>query len=202
VAPFTFRPLRTLDALYRFVGGMTGLQDFALESAIQPVHDVSRMAALSGGISPAFGYVAAGGVDVHAGAGSIRTTADPYSIAGDFNVLDEAAAAWLIAVFGTTDSSANHSTASISYSYPVIPNAFGGQEVVCGFFPNIVAETVSGNFSIGDAAKDSQQAPLPLFLPRGGTLNFLSVAQIGAVETALTAVLWVGAVGTTPPGMA
>lgn len=79
MAKFSARPLGTLERIYRFVGGLRGVDDVELAGAIQLVHDVSDQAAMlrSLDLFPGAPWVMWQDVHVHAGAGTIYSEFTP-----------------------------------------------------------------------------------------------------------------------------
>jgi len=200
---FEARPLRYLDALYKMVGGLSGPNTFAVESAIQPVHDVSRIAQIGSGFSDQLGYFVAGVTDVHSGAGAIRASLDPYDQVDARGFPRADSGVWLISAFGTCSSSANFVTAGVAITYPTIPDAFAGQQILTHIFPDALLAVTTTPVLIGDLARVTEHNPVsPLFIPDGSTLDFLTQAVTGANTINLHALMWAGARGALPPGLA
>jgi len=202
-ARFEGRPLRFLDALYRVVGGLTGPKEFAVEAAIQPVHDVSRQAQIASGFSEELGYFVRGVTDVHVGAGAIRQSLDPWDQVDSRNFERATAGVWLISAFGSCSSSANFVTAGLAITYPTIPDAFAAEQILTHIFPDALLAVTSTPVLIGDLARVAEHNPVsPLFIPDGSMLDFLTQAVTGANTIRLNALLWAGARGALPPGLA
>lgn len=200
--PFTARVFKSLEATYRFVGGLTGLSNFSLGSAIQPVHDLAREAAMGSGLSQEMGYFVAGQTDSHAGAGQIRATVDPFDQADDRQIGRELVSIWLITGWAQCTVSANYVTASIMLRYPTIPDGFAAQSVLTHLLPDIMTEGIAGVFSCGDLARPAEQVLLPIRMPDGTTIRTTTQAVTGANEIGIFALCWAGAKDSLPPGVA
>jgi len=204
---FLKRPLKVLDFIYDFVGGFAGLGEFADESAIQPVHDVSReseLGAALGGVSR-MGYTLVTATDVHVATGFIRTTADPYNAFDNLAIPRNKGSIWVCGAFGTCDDSTDFTSYAVSVTWPTFVGHSAGQEQLIAFGNDAIQDVVgAGLFSVGDLARSNIHAsPFPLFVPQGGILNFASESDTaGTVTIRYGVVLWAGPSGARPPGFA
>jgi len=202
---FTGQPLKALDRLYRFPGG-SDIRSFETDSAIQPVHDVSREAELASGLSGEFGYYIQSVEMAHAGAGSLFGTIDPWAQA-DVRARERASVAvWVVSMFGTADVVARFVTGLAALSYPLLPDTFPLAAAVSDMllYQWDSASDASRSGGIGmltDVATSAQRAQMPIYVPDGGIIQVSSEAQTGAVDIAISGLFWAGAFGVTPPGM-
>jgi len=208
---FNKQPLRLLDALYGFIGGQRGPTEFALESSIQPVHDLSRAAALTG-LGTRSGYWLAQADMAHTGAGTIAKLLPVYDTdpAGFTNnngwpePLPSDLRVWVLDVYGQlsgTDSLFGEAECEISMPNAMVGPADGttidANDLLIATFDN---GTVFGNLTLDGG--NSLQAQLPVRIEPGQTLNFRSTQEgSGSMTCQMRALLWVGVLGATPAGM-
>jgi hypothetical protein len=214
MASFTNNPLRHLDSIYRFVGGMTGLRRFDLEAGITPVHDVSRNAALDG-VGLNAGFWLARAQQVHSGAGEISDSIPIYSgTAGNGypNPMPLDVQAWVLGGFGIlggTDSLFSEASIVVEHQ----DSEIGPSDLsTAGGEPQLIwhadtASTLQLNetqifFDGGPSNVINHPIPIIRGPTDGGGLRFQSAqAGAGAVTVTLFARMWLGRLGTTPPGM-
>jgi len=211
VAPFTKNPLKALDAIYRFVGGMSGLRNFALEAPIQPVYDVGRLAELAG-YGGRQGYWGMQADQVHVAAGEIVDALDPYSIGADGNrngwdlILSDDLRVWVLGCFAVRfgGTAGVFEAAAVQVVMPgemVGPTdtGTGVDQPILIWRGDVLNAFVD---SVDDATAPTNKFVLPIMVPPGGAVN-LSSQQTGAgtISIRVGCLLWVGAQGTTPPGL-
>ena len=205
MAKFKLNPLKWLDGLYDFVGGMSGLRDFCLEGSVQPVHDVSDMAMYATALGRNMGYWYIWTQQVHSGAGEIADTVNPFA-AGSAVVnnypatLDEGYRIWVIDGWGNVTANFNYAQLEVDDDTDML-----GPKDATGTQPNRLLRnwdnTTQGYLSMAAPSVGSINPPFqPVFLPHGGKLVFRS-ACTGAGTVNMLALIWVGKVGATPPGM-
>lgn len=219
MASFNRSPLRVVDRIYGFIGGLRGLVDFALGSSIQPVHDVSRESELGSGLGSELGYFTTQNRDSHVAAGEIRTTADPWAFAETMDRTERRELmVWLIyAGFLTDNNLARFFAQSLSIEYPLVVNILGS--------PNIQPQWLISNYKHvtgGSAAPEAGvllgaiaendtdtnfpkpiQVPLPFPVPDGSTIRRVSSQTgVGDIRIDSYELWWMGARGARPPGLA
>lgn len=203
MAKFSASPLKALDRIYRFVGGLRGLSEFELDGPIQPVHDIAREAELDSPIGLQ-GYFSITESQSHAGAGVLNDTYDPYASAPAFPGMEQSQGGiWVMAQHCTVGTGSFFVIANSSYVYPVLAGAFpASTEQLLFSFPDIVDQvTVGLPILCGDLARVTNQVTLPFFLPFGGSISINSEASDVTVIVS-TIVFWAGPLGTRPPGTA
>jgi len=208
-APFQRKALRVLDSIYKFVGGQTGPNQFALEASIQPVHDMSRMSELAG-LGAREGFWILQTAQSHAAGGELRDAINPY-IATAINAgwpaeLPDDLRVWVIDCFGYTASgTGNFALAEITLSYPAV--MVGPSDLAAVVNEQLLyrADTESaitvGNEMLTNDNGPVIQARLPRRVEPGSNLNFQTEAT-GVTTIRLCALLWVGQRGTYPAGLA
>lgn len=203
MARFSASPLKALDRIYRFVGGLVGLKDFELEGGIQPVHDLSRQSEIDSPVGLQ-GFFSILETDIHAGSGTINTTHDPYGLAPTIAGLGPTdLGIWVMSMGVTVSVLSAFTIANASYVFPALLGAFPTDlEQYLFSFPDAIDQVTSGEAPLcGDLARVTNQVPLPYFMPFGGSLNFNT--QVSAAATVITNVIcWGGPLGTRPPGTA
>jgi len=209
--PFTNKPLRALDWIYRFVGGMTGPKTVELSTSLQLVHDVSRLAQIGSGVGSFNGYFMRGGTDAHVAAGAILTSFDPYGLADTLGLERSGVGVWLCDVSAQmNDNVARFNNAAVSFAYPGVNDFFSStvpRQVLLANFEDAALE-VQVNVPLAGPIAAGNQAPLilarlPMFLPDGGTIH-QTTAQTGAgdIDIIVNCLLWMGAKGALPPNAA
>jgi len=211
VARFTKKPLRILDNLYQFIGGLAGLEEFELSGAIQPVHDVSREAELSG-FGQRQGYWTMTATQTHAGAGELLDVLNPYAQATDIgngwiNPLPTNWRIWIIDIWAYILSAgvAGFVEAQCDLAYPagmVGPNdnnAFVQRQLL--YHADTASSLTGGTETMVFASgQPSIIAQLPRRIELAQLVTFGSEASAAATIREM-ALLWVGEVGATPPGL-
>jgi len=205
VSKFSASPLKALDRIYRFVGGLSGLREFELEGPIQPVHDLSRQSELDPQLGVQ-GYFTVGQGQVHAGAGTLNGDYDPYA-AGVLPVAPGLEPAeigvWVMSALQFTDTAGTFVIGNQTYTFPTVAGAFQGgvEQLLFSFNDEIDIVATGGEMLCGDSARVTNQVPLPFFLPVGGTLTTQSEASAAATIRSIIT-YWAGPLGTRPPGIA
>jgi len=205
VAKFVGRPLKVLDLIYDFVGGWGGLGEFAEESAIQPVHDVARQAELGaalGGLGQ-FGFTMIRASHVHVGAGTIRTTADPYNAFSNLSVPRDQGSIWIMDVFGTSNAAADFKNAGCLVTWPIFSGFSNADVQPLAFFNTALGDVLANLLLLGRAEGAHQLSKFPLFVPDDSIISFGSEADgAGTVTITQTVLTWAGPAGARPPGVA
>jgi len=211
VSRFTKKPLRILDNLYEFVGGLAGLSEFELSGAIQPVHDLSREAELAG-FGQREGYWTVATSQVHAGAGELTDALTPYAQGTDLgngwiNPLPANWRIWVIDLWAyiVSAGAANLTAVQVVLSYPVQMVGPNDNNVVANerlLFHADTASSIQGgtNTMIRQAGEPSIVAQLPARIELAQNISFQSEAS-GACTINQFALIWVGEKGTYPAGM-
>ena len=202
---FTANPLKALDAIYQFVEGLTGLREFQLEGSIIPVHDLSREAEIGSGLSQAIGYFIEGTLDVHAAAGVIRTTHDPWDQVDTQRGPNRRNnyAVWLMDVFGICTDQGNFLNASSVLSYPTIPDALAAEnKILAAFNTTVQTGTIAAEFNLEETVGVYLRGRMPVFIPDGSTIAMQTEAQTADNNITLNHLYWAGARNTLPPGVA
>lgn len=197
---FTGKPLGVLDNIYRFVGGLRGLSRFALRGAIQPVHDVSRQSELGSGLSQALGYFMGGANNVHAGAGSLFDTFDPYAQADFHGVPRGQVGVWAIDAMAFSTVSGGVDRISVGFQYPTIAGAVAGQTFGLREWDDDGAELTAGGIRPGRVAFGGAHpvARFPIFIPNGSVFQLHTDALIASTLSCFI-LFWAGAYGSRPP---
>lgn len=206
---FTKNPLKALDGIYRFLGGMSGLRRFALESEIQPVHDVSRLAELAG-FGGRQGYWLAQATQLHVAAGEIANSITPYastnSLNGWLNPLPSDLRVWVIDCFANriSGTASLFEAAAVVMVYPA--EMVGPSDAAAGLDQNVLLWRGDILNAFVDAVDDdtapAKKFAMPALLEPGQLLSLSSQqAGAGAIGIRVAALLWVGTAGTTPPGL-
>jgi len=213
VSSFKNRPLRVLDTIYQFIGGMTGLTRFSLKSGIQPVHDVSRESELAG-FGNRQGFWLSQGRQAHVAAGSQSDRIVVYNNTALNNnsgwqaPLPPDLRIWILGGFGTiSGTDANFAEAGISFEWP-------GQSVgPADTTPAQVEQLVFHSTSLTNLGAPSALIPTAGLMDRPFRMDFDTTQALdlvfrsrqtgaGAVTVQLSCIMWVGKTGTAPPGMA
>jgi len=217
MADFRSRSLSLLDRVYDFVGGTRGLSKFDLAGSVQPVSDLSRMAALGSrgqqGIDPGGGYLTLGVTDTHVASGAIRTANDVYALFtsisafADFNQggkFDHRL--WCIDAYAGTDSGDSGLFVSGAEGLE-FPATTPSREVLIRKWDDISVAPKSGGLE-GAAQYDSSAGSsvntgvipiMPRFLPPGAIWNtFSNLNDAGVFRHFM--LFWAGPLGATPPG--
>jgi hypothetical protein len=213
VAEFTRRPLQILDGIYRFVGGLRGVNTVDLSSDITLVHDVSRLAERNG-YGDNQGYLRwDGSIDVNGGpleAILIRDT-DVRPVLKYDNELYELwimrASAYqamslpsadLLTLFVGRD--ANSEPGGCPEGAIVLGTGGDESAPVCSW---ALADQVYTSDSSGNTRGAYSTDPTlfkPVRVPIGGFVGW-SWKTIGATEVFFTTWMWAGPLGSTPPGL-
>lgn len=205
---FLSRGVSILDRVYRFVGGQVFTDRFALRSAIQPVHDLSRMAELHSQLDAFGGLVWPAVTLEHAAADTRDGTYDPFGATQTIPAWPGNSAglevptdawAWLLAL-GVVHDVATDPVVNVSVAYP----AAGGSGLALDLpIARFGQPTRSFNASVADLVEFSDPPTLtrlPVPILNGGAVRVRSVsAAAGTSQTNL--VIWVGKTGTYPPGL-
>ena len=204
MAVFTGRVLKRLDSIWRFVGGVQGLSDMTLEGSIQPVEDLSRQAELGSGLGTSDGYFQRG-FTFGPTSGVTRNTLDPWTSVDAFEPQRGKASVWLLGCWAQHNTT-NVDLGGISLTMPgafVAPGLLSDNELLLAYwnaevpvgiasatvFP--MANRIPNN---GDGAQQGNMglyAPLPMYIPDGSTLNFMS-SQSGVGICSMSCLLWMG----------
>lgn len=202
--PFSAQVLKALDNKYRFIGGPAAPRAMDISGAITPVEDLSRASDIGSGVGLALGYGSVGTTDVHAGAGTIFTTHDPYDLVDTFAPVRAPYGVWLTDIMCNTSSSANFVDAGVSLSFPVLDGSFSADDdYLAAFFPDALIITVSsGRAFCGDADGDAIKFKQPVYMPDGTTIRMSTQAVTGAATIRQRCLIWAGAKGALPPGVA
>jgi len=213
MARFNARPLRVLDAIYNFVGGLGNLSQFGLEGQIQPVHDCSREAELASGLGRFGGFYTIVAKHAHTATGGITTTFNVYNPSGTHTFqnglsADELANMWVWvgkvwgAMVAGTPSSFDYAWGGVG-----TPPGMQGLESETGLttpaMPLIYLDGITSG-GAGENHLTSTVAPevLPVLVPKGGSLVLMSASNGGvtAITIEMSALVWIGPVGVMPPG--
>jgi len=209
VTLFSGRPLLALGRVYRFVGGVIGLQEVATDSRIQVVHDVGRMSELGSA-----GEIGRGGglwyitvATTHVGAARVQETVNVYAAGGarGYNPLADEWV-WYVSGMAKITVGANLDACLIGiHNQSSVSMAASSTEPGMLLLENW--ETAS------DTSIDGTSEPCipsvtarngPVLISRGesagaSSLRFVSDVS-GAATTTISALVWKGKVGTYPPG--
>ncbi len=211
MSEFTARPLRALDRIYRFVGGMVGPKRFASESEIQPVHDLSREAEIGSGIGGALGFYTRGPTDAHVGTGIIFGSFDPYEMADTHFDQRSRLGVWMMGAWCSTDAmgAVRFVNAGVAVALPEIPGTFGApfetNLLTHAWFDEIMEIPVNEGHAANQTEGSSralQYDGLPLYLPDGTIIHHRTEATTNVVEISIRILFWIGARGARPPGVA
>lgn len=207
---FSKQPLRLLDAIYGFIGGQTGPKEFAIESAIQPVHDLSRSAELAG-FGTREGYWVCEADQVHVAAGSITDAIDVYNPAvsshnarnGWIDGMPPDLRVWILDCWGVlagTDTLFNHAEIEVGTPADIVGISTGAAAGFDRLLWTGDTGTLGGNIFLAGAP--SKIAEMPVRLEPGELMTMISEqAGAGTVTVRLSAMMWVGVQGAAPPGL-
>lgn len=206
---FTTRNLRVIDRLFSFAAGDAAAPTlYDSVAPIQPVHDIGRMAELNSvETSPLTGGLASPNslTNTHGAADAQQSVLDPYFFTTPWMSSD----VWVWLMDAVLNSTADQlAMAHLSVTWPTITAA-----IVSGVNPIIswselmnVGTGLAGTQWVG--AEDpstglglARHTTLPMLLPRNCSISFRSISTGVAVMNAYP-ILWVGKVGTYPPGVA
>jgi len=209
--------LQTLDRIYNFPGGPGAPGEVQVETALQPVHDVSSIAAYASGSGLSSGWWLVSRALALPGPGA-GTTLASMSLTnetlwfGGFSFDQNSQEAWWMAAWAVVDSgsAANLTSMEMGLQSRVsevgVSNNPGAISRVL-FFANLVHDVdISGATSVGATGKSAnlEYAPSRIVNHTGPPNTFyFALAGSGAINTAnYNILIWVGAKGTTPPGVA
>jgi len=220
VARFTLAPLRLLDGLYRFVGGLKGESTMDLTSPIVRVHDLSREAELgtyngkeSAAISSANPFFTINVDNVHGGAGAVRLRIGVYANQDTGWALATwdppeplRETVWILHVGMNVDTAAMLTDAMVTNEF--LPKAGNGggadpQELV-GFVDTLAATTLTNGWfpCLDSNGNNYLPAPRPVMnkLDTDLPIEFCSVAAAaGVVDLFITCLRL--PTGVFPPGL-
>lgn len=198
MAFFTQRALRILDGIYRFVGGQTGPLSVDLQSPVSLVHDVGRQAERASGNGNVGGYISLQVVATHT---DIETENEAIAIPADLagtNFIAGLHELWIVGCYCRVSVLDAIDTAAMGLGWAAIPPDFPNSRVeLLQSFGSVNQELfVGGTFQVQPLLEYGIQ-------PR----NITDVARIDTQTVSLltctitmTALLWFGAKGATPPG--
>jgi len=219
VAEFRARVLGILDRIYRFTAAKTYTDQLDLSSPIQLVHDVHREAELGTGIGIYDGFVNLGSWGVnHPGGNTQRYVIDPYvSILAGASPVDPVKQyvaddidAWLMSFQVISDTS-NQPATAFRFGWIVDDmSPYATESMPVYFFEGngttANATNYAGTGTIALLQKEPCDTavpyitPLPFLFPHTGRVSIASVST-AACNVFVHALLWVGARGTSPPGV-
>jgi len=213
VARFNKRPLRLLDQIYDFIGGQRDLSDFALESAIQPVHDLGRQAERAGfGLRD--GYWMAQATQAHVAAGVVEDAVDIYAPIqannGWPNPIQDVddLRVWAISASAivTDGETPEFLQTQITLSMPagmVGPSDINTPAVIdlLLWWGDTIA-IVGVNSPVISSTGPTDQGVMPVRIEPGAFVSFGSEQTgAGSLTVSQTMLLWVGCAGCSPPGL-
>jgi len=199
---FANRPLRILDRIYDFLGGMSGLTDFHTDAGIQAVHDVSRQAEIETALGSELGFFINGVTQTHVGAEIERNTFDPYAQADTFNASRDEIGIWIVGAACRVDVGGSFVDAGVSVDLPTVPDAFAADmQVLVALFPDVMPLAIVANQPLcSDNARATIHTHLPFWLPQGSTVNLATESSANCIIR-LEVFMWAGAKGARPPGV-
>ena len=198
MADFRSRTLIVLDKLYDFVAQNTAPTRFDLAGRIQPVHDVSRAMELGTGT-----FFQINLTQTHAVADTQTNQASlAENIPAGYDLtVDEA---WLIDAYATSDT-ANLANCVLGFSRGIVsPLALGGEWFQTHKWDSAPYTLVVPNVPLVYSVGSDKMMRLPMWLgPQGtgGVLMNCRSTSTGALSISVSAILWIGPRGTSPPGM-
>lgn len=211
---FNARPLGVLERIYRFVGGLPdNIRSVELGLPIQRVHDVSREVELGSGFDRAEGWYLLRQRIVHSGATTERVTLNLYDFISPFEPFRaDQYTAWVMDVSFYHLLPGTISFISVALTLPdTYPGATAGpfaanpSNTRLIFFGNKTVQ-ISNDAAVGDSIAvipdntNPQHILFPIHTTSGSILLFRETST-EAMEGYTTILLWVGALGVTPPGM-
>lgn len=199
MARFLSQPLKVLDRIYNFVGGETQRSAFDIGAQVQPVHDVSREAERGAGT-----FFQISQTQTHVGADTQQNqTGLADNLPSGFD-LDEDEA-WLIDAFATSDT-ANIANCVLGFTRgTVVDLALAGRYFQTHKWDTAPYTLSAGYVPLVYSVGVAQMVRLPMWLgPQGtgGVLMNVRSTSTGALSVDVTAVMWIGPRGSTPPGLA
>lgn len=198
---FTRKPLGILDNIYRFVGGQTGPTSFAEEMAIQPVHDVSREAEIGTAQSAALGFFLEGFTLVHVGTGALFGADDAYARVFR-DLAPEEVDIWIIDALCTTSDQSDFATANAGITYPLLPGTFPAAITKLVRSWSVPQDTIFSG-GINPVQADNHPVMLPMYVPHGSQIGVRTTSDnAGTMTTQTFFLMWAGARGALPPGVA
>lgn len=206
---FSGRPLLALGRVYRFVGGVIGLQEVATDSRIQVVHDIGRMSELgsSGEVGRGGGLWYITVAHTFGAAGRDQESIDVYAAAGarGYNPLSDEWV-WYIAGMARITVGANLNSCLIAiHNRSSLSIAASGTEpglVLLDAFDEVAGTSLDGTDEPCIPSVNARQGPVQISRGEWAGLSGLRfVADVsGAATTSVSALIWKGKVGTYPPG--
>jgi len=209
VTQFTGRVLKRLDSIWRFVGGVQGFSDMNLAGSIQPVEDLSRQSELGSGLGASGGYFQRG-FTFGPVSGTTRNSLDPWTSVDDFEPQRVRASVWLLGCWAQHDTT-NVELGGISLTMPgsfIAPGLLSDNELLLAYFDSEIAVGIASATVFPMVAHENWSSTLqngvsslPMSIPDGSTLNFMGHAS-GVGTISLSCLMWMGAAGARPPGVA
>jgi len=207
VAGILQRVIQVLDRLYNFPGGTRGLAEFDLAGAIQPVHDLSRMADMGarGAEDNGYLYVSSNLANISGGAATTLDLVVPYTsfdasaAAQNFRSVDHRL--WLVDVYCTVDpTNAGNWTETIATIQIRNKMTQDGIQILQRWNADHFAP-ISGGLRPATIDQDfASQVQFPLFLPSESLLA-IGMVSTNDCESTVYTTWWAGPIGVSPPGM-
>lgn len=219
---FNAKPLGILDRLYRFVGGLTGVNKVALRSPIQLVHDVSREAEIARG----FYFMQSAEITVVSapatiGRSSLNLDTEIFGNVGPETRLAELgipkieAAAWLLGISGEVPSADIGAfvacTAGVQKGGPnhvrdesyIVFHANGALQTDPLESGGTIQLAFVDAASVSHPTTHMNQLGFPIFMPQGepNTLIRFLVEGDGVADTRVnwSTLWWIGPADSYPP---
>jgi len=203
------RVLQVLDRLYDFPGGTRGLNEFDLASAIQPVHNVGRMAELGarGADNSGFLYIGQALVNVSSAPETALASTDIYGAfdsIGEFsNFRTQDHRLWLYELFAGVDDVTPGNWTDGATAIQFDPDGTDRQVILQHWDFDIGPITAGGARPAVGGFIPMEVIPVrayPIFFPLGSRLVTRSLSQNNVTFRTHT-IWWAGPIGVTPPGM-
>ena len=193
---FLRRPLGVVDRIFNFVGGLKGPKFYDLSSPVVFTHDLSRESEFSG-LGLMDGFAAVYLTNVHAVGGLLGSSFDPYAVVTFLGGSAETHRAWAMwSQIGATVASAPLTLASHFLIYPTVTGIFPTKG------PRVMVNEANGIDIHGwQTTKGYPRQFQPQLIPPGATWDGFSTTT-GAATIEFYCLLWVGARGARPPGIA
>jgi len=200
--------LRHLWQTWKWKTAQKGPGELELDLPIQPVADMQRVAELGQANGPFGGYWRIGTTQVHAAGGEITELLVITGQAGisGYNLVEGEDWAWVIDCYGAS-TIANFTGAAISIAAPS-DRVYGPTDGTPPDIDRLLANwdstlsiALEPDFSLISPGEPAVSASLPALVMQPSVgLRFSS--ELGAAgECFLECIIWVGKVGTMPPGM-
>lgn len=197
--------LRVINRLYDFQGD-SPVSLFDQSSPIQRVHEVARQAELGSGVGRQDGYLVHVEQQAHVGVGTIYgelTFAEAAALQTEYPLAE--LGVWLMAFSVTISDTADFDNATLGYidrstSAPMdlLLARYTSQAVAIRSGGGVQA--IAGASTLGNVVAPAR-LPFPL-LPNGSIACTSVADNLGTTQIDFNLLLWMGARGSRPPGVA